>query len=220
MGRPLVAGLVFDQPERLLCEANIKYGFRIGPIGGKPEKSDKDFASAIKREFNEEYKMVVEPTEFIGTYPTESKGEGTFDVQMFQCRIKDVCPDAWKDGKPLSQEPNKSAFADWFSLEELNRLDQHGLLAPNLSFLLEIAQDNYREFELDDIHAEIPKTMTLLGLIRFMKEKMDSCLRQYEERKRKYGRSQFDMPPEFVLVNQSPEVARAAFNLSRALSAA
>lgn len=218
MGRPLVAGLVSDQDEKTLCEANIKYGFRVGPIGGKPEKTDKDSVAALIREFWEEYRIRVVPNHFIGTYPTRSKGEGKFDVKMYHCKITEVSSEHWKDGKPISQEPEKSAYADWFSLEELNKLDQHGLLAPNLSFLLEILQDNYREFALDDIRAEIPKTMTLCGLIRFMKEQMSVCLNKYEEHKRKYGRTQFDLPPDFVLVNQSPEHARASFDLSRAFA--
>ncbi len=220
MSRRLVAGVIFDKVGNVLLEANIKHNsFRITPIGGKVEEDkNEDPIDALKRECWEEYRLWVQPKDIIGTYGTTSKGEGAFSALMVHCEITKITPGCWKDGKPIPQEPEKSAYADWFSLDELNRLNAHKLLAPNLSLFIEVLQDNFRQFALRNMHAEIPKSMTLFQLFTYFKRQMDLCLRNYHEYRRKSSRDPFHLPDDFLMIHETPELARSYFELCRAVS--
>ncbi|MBR9701653.1 NUDIX hydrolase [Candidatus Pacearchaeota archaeon] len=124
----LVNVLILNDKGHALSFFNKKPGAQhyIFP-GGKPENNEMLEDAAI-REVGEEIGVKVKLIKVIGDYPTFDKVEGDFLCRTYRAEIV--------RGVPRIVEPKKADQLAYRSYEELIKLNDEGLLAPNLSLML------------------------------------------------------------------------------------
>lgn len=116
------AGIIIRDGRVLLVHNTKHKGLRIEPPGGKKEPGE-GWEESVIRELDEELGIKVRPLRLLGEYDTHSP-EGEFLVRMYVCEII--------EGEPRIIEPDKIPAYGWYSLEEIERFKNDGLLVPNM----------------------------------------------------------------------------------------
>jgi len=118
----MAAALIINNKKLLLVHNTKHNQLRIEPPGGK-KTLDETIEECVIREVNEELGLVINPTQLLGVYKTNSP-EGDLSVHMFLSEVK--------KGDITLKEPCKISNYGWYSFNEMLKLKDKGVLVPNL----------------------------------------------------------------------------------------
>lgn len=120
--KDMTAALIIKDRKILLVH-NTKHGeLRIEPPGGKREAKE-SLEECVIREAKEELGITIQPIKVFGIFETKSP-EGDFKVYMYFSEIK--------KGEPTIMEKDKISKFGWYSLEDMKKFKERGVLVPNL----------------------------------------------------------------------------------------